>query len=400
MSEQVVQPRIRGFISLTAHPDGCAANVREQIDVARSTAGDGTDGEWPRHVLVVGSSTGYGLASTLYACFGYGAETVGVCLERPSEDDRTASAGWYNLAEAHRIAAAEGRTLHTVNADAFSHEVKQQVVDYLRARGARLDLVIYSLASPVRQDPDSDTMWRSVLKPIGETYTGKSIDLRRGEVVDAHIEAADEDEIASTVRVMGGEDWRLWIEALRDGGVLADGARTVAFSYIGPEVSHPIYRHGTIGRAKEDIEASAAGLRAELSASGGGAWVSVNKAVVTQASAAIPGVPLYISMLFDVMKAQDIHEDPIEQIGRMFRDHIGPGATPSTDEGGRIRLDDLEMRDDVQAEVAHRWAAVTTESLDELADFAGYRRYFEQLFGFSVDGIDYDAPTEIHRSLA
>ena len=401
MSEQVVQPRIRGFISLTAHPDGCAANVRKQVDVTRSMAGDNAAGsDSLRHILVVGSSTGYGLASVLSACFGYGADTIGVCLERPSEEDKGGSAGWYNLAEAHRLAAAEGRALHTINGDAFSHEVKQQVVEHLRAQGAQLDLVLYSLASPVRQDPDSDTTWRSVLKPIGETYTGKSIDLRRGEVIEAHIDPADDAEIASTVHVMGGEDWRLWIEALRDGGVLADGARTVAYSYIGPEVSHPIYRHGTIGRAKEDLEASAAGLRAELLASGGGAWVSINKAVVTQASAAIPGVPLYISMLFDEMKAQGLHEGPIEQIARLFRDHIGPGATPSTDEDGRIRLDDLEMRADVQAEVAGRWADVTTERLDELADFAGYRRDFEQLFGFTVDGIDYDAPTEIHRTLA
>lgn len=399
MSEQVVQPRIRGFISLTAHPDGCAANVRKQIDVARAMAGEDAGGEGLRNVLVVGSSTGYGLASVLSACFGYGADTLGVCLERPSEEEKAASAGWYNLAEAHHIAAAEGRSLHTINGDAFSHEVKQQVVDHVRARGAQIDLVVYSLASPVRQDPDSETTWRSVLKPIGETYTGKSIDLRRGRVVDAHIEPAEEDEIASTVRVMGGDDWRLWVEALRDGGVLADGARTVAFSYIGPEVSHAIYRHGTIGRAKEDLEASAAGLRAELSASGGGAWVSINKAVVTQASAAIPGVPLYMSMLFDVMKAQDIHEGPIEQIARLYRDHLAPGTAPTTDEEGRIRLDDLEMRDDIQAEVSRRWAEVTTESLGELTDFAGYQRYFEQLFGFSVDGIDYEAPTEIHRTL-
>ena len=399
MSEEVVQPRIRGFISLTAHPDGCAANVRKQVEVARAMAGEDAGGEGLRHVLVVGSSTGYGLASTLCATFGYGAETLGVCLERPSEGDKVGSAGWYNLAEAHRLAAEEGRALHTINGDAFSHEVKQQVVDHLRERGAQLDLVVYSLASPVRQDPDSETTWRSVLKPIGEAYTGKSIDLRRSQVVDAHIEPADADEIAATMRVMGGEDWRLWIEALRDGGALAHGARTVAFSYIGPGVSHAIYRHGTIGRAKEDLEASAAGLRAELSAGGGGAWVSINKAVVTQASAAIPGVPLYMSMLFDVMKAEGTHEGPIEQIARLYRDHLAPGIAPTTDEESRIRLDDLEMRDEVQAEVARRWAEVTTESLDELTDFAGYQRYFEQLFGFSVDGIDYDAPTEIHRTL-
>jgi enoyl-[acyl-carrier protein] reductase/trans-2-enoyl-CoA reductase (NAD+) len=397
MSKQVVQPRIRGFISLTAHPDGCAANVREQIEVGRAAAEGG-----PRigNALVVGASTGYGLASLLCACFGYGAETIGVCLERPSEDDKPGSAGWYNLAEAHRLAAAEGRALHTINGDAFSHAVKREVVEALRARGAQLDLVVYSLAAPVRQDPDGETAWRSTLKPIGEPYTGKSIDLRKGEVVEAHIEPASDDEIAGTVRVMGGEDWRLWIEALRDGGVLADGCRTVAYSYIGPEVSRAIYRDGTIGWAKEDLEAAAHDLDADLSKSGGGAWVSINKAVVTQASAAIPGVPLYMSMLFDVMQARGLHEGPIEQIARLFRDHLAPGAEPATDEAGRIRLDDLEMREDVQTEVARRWAEVTTERLDELSDFAGYQRDFERLFGFSVDGIDYDAPTEVHRSLA
>ena len=397
MSTQVVQPRIRGFISLTAHPDGCAANVRAQIDVAKASA-EGA----PRlgHALVVGSSTGYGLASLLCACFGAGAETIGVCLERPSADEKPGSAGWYNLAEAHRLAAAEGRKLQTVNGDAFSHEVKRQVIDLLRARGARLDLVVHSLAAPLRQDPDGETAWRSALKPIGAPYTGKSVDLRRAEVMEAHIEPASEKEIASTVRVMGGEDWRLWIEALRDAGVLADSCRTVAFSYIGPEVSHAIYRSGTIGRAKEHLEATAHELHGALARTGGGAWVSINKAVVTQASAAIPGVPLYVSMLFDVMEERGLHEGAIEQIARLFRDHVAPGATPSTDAAGRIRLDDLEMREDVQAEVARRWQAVTTERLGELTDFADYQRSFEQLFGFAVDGIDYEAPTELHRPLA
>ena len=397
MSTQVVQPRIRGFISLTAHPDGCAANVREQVEVARASA-EGAPGLG--HALVVGSSSGYGLASLLCACFGAGAETIGVCLERPSEEDKPGSAGWYNLAEAHRLAAAEGRKLQTVNGDAFSHEVKRQVIELLRARGARLDLVVYSLAAPLRQDPDGETVWRSALKPIGEPYTGKSIDLRKAEVLEAQIEPASEEEIASTVRVMGGEDWRLWIEALRDAGLLADGCRTVAFSYIGPEVSHAIYRSGTIGHAKEHLEATAHELHGALAQTGGGAWVSINKAVVTQASAAIPSVPLYMSMLFEVMEERGLHEGAIEQIARLFRDRLAPGVTPSTDEAGRIRLDELEMRADVQVEVARRWRQVTTERLGELADFAGYQRAFEQLFGFAVEGIDYEAPTELHRLLA
>lgn len=397
MSLQVVEPRMRGFISLTAHPDGCAAHVRAQIEAARA-AGEGR----PRigHALVVGSSTGYGLASLLCACFGYGADTTGVCLERPSEGDSAGSAGWYNLAEAHRIAAAEGRALRTLNADAFAHDTRREVVEGLRARSARLDLVVYSLAAPVRQDPDGGPQWRSVLKPIGEPYRGKSLDLRRGEVAEAHIEPASADEIASTVKVMGGEDWRLWIEALREGGVLAEGCRTVAYSYVGPEVSRALYRAGTIGRAKEDLEAAAADLRAGLAAGGGGAWVSINKAVVTQASAAIPGVPLYMSILFAVMKERGIHEGPIEQIARLFRDHLAPPASPAADAEGRIRLDDLEMREDVQAEVARRWEAVTTERLGELTDFDGYRRYFGRLFGFGAEGVDYAAPTEVHRTLA
>ncbi|MDA1061715.1 MAG: trans-2-enoyl-CoA reductase family protein [Chloroflexi bacterium] len=395
MSKQIVEQRIRGFISLTAHPEGCAANVRAQIEVARGLEGGAGLGQ----VLVVGSSTGYGLASLLCSCFGAGASTIGVCLERPPEGDKTGSAGWYNLAEAHRIAAAESRSLETVNGDAFSHEVKQQVIERLRARGARLDLVVYSLASPLRKDPDGETTWRSTLKPIGEPYTDKSVDLRKREIIDAHIEPASAEEIASTERVMGGDDWRLWIEALRDAGVLAEGCRSVAYSYIGPELSRAIYRSGTIGRAKEHLEATAHGLHEELARSGGGAWVSVNKAVVTQASAAIPGVPLYIAMLFEVMRERGLHEGPIEQVARLVRDQLASGAAPQTDAAGRIRLDDWEMREDVQAEVARRWREVTTERIEELADFAGYEREFEQLFGFGVEGVDYGAPTELDRPL-
>ena len=396
MTAQVVEPRMRGFISLTAHPDGCAANVQRQVGVAQAALPATGLGS----ALVVGSSTGYGLASTLCACFGYGAQTLGVCFERPSTEQRTASAGWYNLAEAHRLARARGGTLETINGDAFSHDVKRQAVEALRARFGKLDLLVYSLAAPRRQDNGSDTVWESVLKPIGASYAGKTIDLRNEAVEERTIEAASPEEIAATVKVMGGEDWAAWVEALREAGLLADGFRTVAFSYVGHEVTYPIYRSGTIGRAKEHLEATASDLTAVLDACcGGEALVSINKAVVTQASAAIPAVTLYMSILFKVMRARGVDEHPIEQITRLFRDHIGPGATPALDEAGRIRLDDREMEPRVQAEVAQLWKRVSTENLAELTDFAGYQRDFRRLFGFDVDGTDYAAPTEVHREL-
>ena len=396
MTEQVVQPRMRGFISITAHPEGCAANVRAQVEVAKASRGAGGLGD---NVLVIGSSTGYGLASTLCACFGYDAATLGVCFERPSSGDKLGTAGWYNLAEAHRLAAAEGRHIESINGDAFSHAVKQQAVDALRERFGKLDLVVYSLASPRRQDPDSETVWNSVLKPVDATYSGKTIDLRHGAVTEATIEPCTPEELAATVKVMGGEDWALWIDRLREADLLADGVRTIAYSYIGPEISHPIYRAGTIGRAKEHLEATAEELTRMLAPLGGRAVVSINKAVVTQASAAIPAVPLYMSILFKLMKQRGTHEGPIEQIGRLFADHIGLNATPSLDDRGLIRLDDLEMDAEVQSEAASIWERIDSDNLDELSDYASYRRYFEQLFGFGVDGVDYDAPTEVHREL-
>ena len=396
MSEQVVQPRIRGFIATNAHPDGCAAEVRRQVEVAKAA---GIPTGW-RNVLVIGSSTGYGLASLLAASFGAGANALGVCFERPSTEDRTGSAGWYNLAEAHRLAREEGRVLRTVNGDAFSHEVKQQAIDELREQLGPVDLVVYSLAAPRRKDPDSDAAWSSTLKPIGRSYSGKSIDLRSEAVTEVSLDPATDEEIESTVRVMGGEDWDAWLRALLDAGLLAEGARTVAYSYIGPPVTEAIYRQGTIGRAKEHLEATAQGLDGLLRERvGGGAWVSINKAVVTQASAAIPAVALYMSILFKLMKARGTHEGPIEQIVRLYRDHLAPGRTPATDEERRIRLDDLEMQPDVQAEVTQLWEQVSTENLRELSDYAAYRRYFERLFGFSVPGIDYAQPTEVHRNL-
>lgn len=387
---------MRGFISVTAHPDGCAANVRAQVEVAKASVGAGGLGD---NVLVIGSSTGYGLASTLSACFGYGAATLGVCFERPSSEDKLGTAGWYNLAEAHRLAAAEGRHLETINGDAFSHEVKQQVIDALRARFGKLDVVVYSLASPRRQDPDSETVWNSVLKPVDATYTGKTIDLRSGAVTEATIERCTAEELAATVKVMGGEDWVLWIDRLQEAGLLADGVRTVAYSYMGPEISYAIYRAGTIGRAKEHLEATVPELSARLAPLGGRAMVSVNQAVVTQASAAIPAVPLYTSILLKLMKQRGTDEGPIEQIARLFADHIGPNATPTFDDRGLIRLDDLEMDAEVQSEVTSIWERIDNDNLGELSDYASYRRHFEQLFGFGVDGVDYDAPTETNREL-
>jgi enoyl-[acyl-carrier protein] reductase/trans-2-enoyl-CoA reductase (NAD+) len=395
VSKQVVTPRIRGFIATNAHPEGCALNVRNQVERARVLG----DSERYRNVLVIGSSTGYGLASLLSAAFGMRANVLGVCFERPSTDDRTGSAGWYNLAEAHRLAREEGLLLRTINGDAFSHEVKREAMEELRQHFGPLDLVIYSLAAPRRKDADSETVWNSVLKPIGALHTGKTVDLRNDAVLETTIEAATDDEIEATVKVMGGEDWSAWLRVLAEGGLLGAGCRTVAYSYVGPEVTYPIYRSGTIGRAKEDLEHEASVLSSMLRERyGGGAWVSVNKAVVTQASAAIPGVALYMSIAFKLMKDRGIHEGPIEQIVRLFRDHLCSDS-PRVDPDGRIRIDDWEMREDIQSEVSRIWDAISTESLYVLSDYAGYKRDFEQLFGFSMAGIDYEQPTEVHRTL-
>jgi len=395
LTRQVVTPRIRGFIATNAHPDGCAANVRRQIEVARTLEGAAPF----RNVLVLGSSTGYGLASTLCATFGLGANVLGICFERPSTEDRGGSAGWYNLAEAHRVAREEGRLLRTINGDAFSDDVKRQAVEELRRDFGPLDLVIYSLAAPRRQDAGSDKVWNSVLKPIGAPYTGKTVDLRNDAVIETTIEAATDEEIEATVKVMGGEDWAAWLHTLADAELLAPGCRTVAYSYVGPAVTYPIYRSGTIGRAKEDLEARAKALSTMLEKRcGGAAWVSINKAVVTQASAAIPGVPLYMSLAFKLMKERGTHEGTVEQIERLFRDRLGSEA-PAVDAEGRIRLDDWEMEPGLQAEIAGIWDRIDTGSLRSLSDYEGYKRDFEQLFGFSTPDIDYAAPTEIHRTL-
>jgi len=396
MPKAVIEPRIRGFLSLSAHPDGCAANVREQIAIARTGA---LTGARLGSALVIGSSTGYGLASAIVATFGCGAKALGVCFEKPSEGEKPASAGWYNLAEAHRLAKEVGLTFRTINGDAFSSEVKAEVVRTLKDGIGPVDLVIYSLAAPRRKDAQG-TIWNSTLKPIGGAYRGKGFDLRNEAVVEASIEEATPEEIEGTTKVMGGEDWYEWISLLRAEGSLAPGARTVAYSYIGPEVSSAIYRRGTIGRAKEHLERTAHDLHALLDdGRGGGAWVSVNKGVVTQASSAIPAVPLYLSILLKVMKAQGSHEGTIEQAVRLFRDHIGPGRIPKVDDEGRIRLDDWEMAAPVQTVVEELWNEATTENLAMTTDYAGFKSDFQRLFGFGVEGVDYSAPTEVDRPL-
>ncbi len=397
MPKQIVSPRIRSFICLNAHPAGCAANVDTEI----ATATDGAPGTGFRDALVVGASTGYGLSSLVSAVFGYGARGTAVCLERPPQGEKTASAGWYNLAAVERRARERGRQVSVVNGDAFSDEIKRETLARLSRAGAKLDCVVYSLASPKRLDGASGVTYGSALKPIGATFRSRSINLGNDQVTAVEIGPATEAEIEATRKVMGGEDFAAWTRALAEADLLAEGCRVVAYSYIGPALTFPIYRSGTIGKAKEDLETTARTLSVELGARvHGAAYVSVNKALVTQASAAIPVVPLYISLLYKVMKEAGTHEGTAQQIARLFRDHLGPGRSPVTDEAGRIRIDDREMEPAVQARVAALWETVTTESLHEVADYAGFRTDFRRLFGFEVPGVDYATPVETDLPIA
>ena len=397
MTTQIVKRRSRGFICVNAHPEGCRRNVERQIAVA-SVAPPGPAA--PRNVLVIGASTGYGLASRIAAAWGYEARTLGVFFERPPDDNKTATAGYYNTVALQERAKRDGLFAASINGDAFSDACKQEAIALVRRELAPLDLIIYSLASPKRVHPRTGAAYSSTLKPIGESFSSHTIELDSEKVVDVTLGPATEKEIADTIAVMGGEDWRLWIEALLNEGLLASGARTLAYSYIGPEVTWPIYRDGTIGRAKHDLEQSARALDATLSAKlGGHAWVSVNKAVVTQASAAIPVVPLYMSLLSKVMREKGVEEYPIEQACRLFADFLAGGSALATDDAGRIRLDDREMRADVQAGVAALWPQVTTENLRSLTNFAQFQRDFRNLFGFEVDGVDYDKPVETDLTL-
>jgi len=386
----IVTPKIRGFICTTAHPEGCARHVAEQIAVVKAR---GPVAQGPKKVLVIGASTGYGLASRIAAAFGSQAATVGVFFERPAESGRTATAGWYNSAAFEREAAAAGLYARSFNGDAFSEAMKTEVIAAIQADLGQVDCIVYSLASPRRIHPKTGEVCKSVLKPIGEVYTNKNLNTTTGVVNEISIEPAQGDDVEQTVAVMGGEDWELWMQALHSAGVLAPGVQTVAYSYIGPEITWPIYKNGTIGRAKEDVERAQRALDSLLAPLQGKAWVSVNKALVTQASSAIPVVPLYISLLYKVMKAAGTHEDCIEQMDRLIRDRLYSGQ-PQPDEAGRLRLDDWEMAPAVQDLVGQRWHDVTTENLAELADFDGYQSSFLRLFGFGLDGVDYAAETD------
>ena len=385
----IIEPRMRGFICLTAHPKGCEQNVKNQIEYVKAKGK--IDG--PKRVLVIGASTGFGLASRITSAFGCDAATIGVFFEKPSAEGKTASPGWYNSAAFEVEAHKAGLYAKSINGDAFSNEVKQQAIDMIKADLGQIDLVIYSLASPVRLHPTTGVLHRSVLKPIGSTFTNKTVDFHTGNVSQVSIEPATEEDIANTVVVMGGEDWTMWMDALKGAGVLAEGATTVAYSYIGPEVTEAVYRKGTIGRAKDHLEATAFEITDKLKDLNGKAYVSVNKALVTQASSAIPVIPLYISLLYKIMKAEGIHEGCIEQIQRLYQQRLYTGGTVPTDDKGRIRIDDWEMRKDVQDQIAKLWGESTTETLVELGDLAGYKQDFLNLFGFGFEGVDYLADT-------
>jgi enoyl-[acyl-carrier protein] reductase/trans-2-enoyl-CoA reductase (NAD+) len=381
---------MRGFICLTAHPAGCEQNVKNQIAYVQSK---GTiDG--PKRVLVIGASTGFGLASRITSAFGSNAATLGVFFEKAPSEGKTASPGWYNSAAFEKEATKAGLYAKSINGDAFSNEVKQQAIDLIKADMGQIDLVIYSLASPVRMHPTTGVLHRSTLKPIGGTFTNKTVDFHTGNVTQVSIEPANQEDIDNTVVVMGGEDWSMWMNALKEANVLADGATTVAYSYIGPEVTEAVYRKGTIGRAKDHLEATAFEISKDLASLNGKAYVSVNKALVTQASSAIPVIPLYISLLYKIMKAEGIHEGCIEQIQRLYQQRLYTGQAVPTDDKGRIRIDDWEMREDVQAKVAALWKESTTESLPEIGDLAGYKQDFLNLFGFGFEGVDYLAEAD------
>ena len=387
----IIEPRMRGFICLTAHPKGCEQNVINQINYVKSKG----EIEGPKKVLVIGASTGFGLASRITSAFGCGAATVGVYFEKPPAPGKTASPGWYNTAAFEEQAQKAGLYAKSINGDAFSTEIKQKVIDLIKADLGQIDLVVYSLASPKRVHPITGVVHNSVLKPIGETtFTNKTVDFHTGVVSEVSIAPANEEEIENTVAVMGGEDWGMWIDELKAANLLAPEAITVAYSYIGPAVTEAVYRKGTIGRAKDHLEATAFAISDKLKDINGKAFVSVNKALVTQASSAIPVIPLYISLLYKIMKENGTHEGCIEQMQRLFAERLYNKDGIATDEQGRIRVDDLEMDSDVQAKVAALWAEATEESLPKIGDLAGYKRDFLNLFGFDVDGIDYTKDTD------
>jgi Uncharacterized paraquat-inducible protein B len=390
----IIKPKFRGFICTTAHPEGCKANVHEQIQYVKKQG----KVNGPKNVLVIGAATGYGLSSRIVSAFGSGASTIGVFFEKAPSGNRTGTAGWYNTAAFEEFAAAEGIYAKSINGDAFSNDIKNQTVELIKRDLGKVDMVVYSLAAPRRTLPDTGETVSSVLKPVGETYTSKTVDFHTAEVSEITIEPATEEEVKNTVSVMGGEDWELWIDLLMKEGVLSEGFKTVAYSYIGPKVTHAVYREGAIGKAKDHLEKTAKHLTEKYRAVNGNAWVSVNKALVTQSSSAIPVVSLYASILFKIMKEKNLHEGCIEQIYRLYKDKLYSDKT-EVDSNGLIRIDDLEMKQDVQDEVEEIWNKVNTENIHELSDIDGYRKDFFRLFGFENDEINYDADVNIEVNI-
>ncbi|MFV0478786.1 MAG: enoyl-ACP reductase FabV [Parahaliea sp.] len=383
----VIKPRVRGFLCTTTHPVGCDANVLSQINYVKA---HGPVADGPRRVLVIGASTGYGLASRIVSAFGSGAATLGIFFEKEGTEKKPGTAGWYNSAAFHKYAEAEGLYAKSINGDAFSDDIKQKTINTIKADLGQVDLVIYSLAAPRRQHPVTGVVHSSTLKPIGQDTVQRGINTDKGEIQDFHLQAATQEEIDNTVAVMGGEDWQMWIDALDEAGVLAEGAKSTAYTYIGEKLTWDIYWHGTIGAAKKDLDKRVIAIRQRLAQKGGDARVSVLKAVVTQASAAIPAMPIYLAILFKVMKAQGIHEGCIEQIDSLFRESLY-AASPELDDDGRLRTDAKELTPAVQNAVAEIWERIDTNNLYDLSDFKGYQQEFLQLFGFAVDGVDYDA---------
>ncbi len=381
----IIEPRMRGFICLTSHPKGCEKNVLNQIEYVKSKGKI----EGPKNVLVIGASTGFGLASRITSAFGSNASTVGVFFEKPPQEGKTASPGWYNSSAFHEQAKKAGLYAASINGDAFSNEVKNKTIALIKADLGKVDMVIYSLASPVRTNPNTGVTHRSVLKPIGNSFTNKTVDFHTGIVSNITIESCTDEDIRNTVAVMGGEDWQMWMDALVQADALSENAMTIAYSYIGPALTEAVYRKGTIGKAKDDLEATAFKINESLKRIHGKAYVSVNKALVTQASSAIPVIPLYISLLYKKMKEEGIHEGCIEQIHRLFNERLFIGKEVPIDEKGRIRIDDWEMREDVQQNVDQLWKQATTETLPALGDLNGYKSDFLNLFGFGFSGIDY-----------
>jgi enoyl-[acyl-carrier protein] reductase/trans-2-enoyl-CoA reductase (NAD+) len=387
----VIKPKVRGHICTTAHPEGAAESVRRQIAYVQSK---GPVNGGPKKVLVIGSSQGFGLASRITAAFGSDADTLGICFEKPPGEKKPAGAGWYLTAALEEEALKAGRYFKTLNGDAFGSEAKEIIIKTIKEDLGQVDMVVYSLAAPRRTDPQTGESFASVLKPKSETYTNKTVNTQTGEVSLVSIDPANEDEIKHTVKVMGGEDWDIWTQELLDAGVLAEGCINVAYSYIGPQVTFPIYRAGTIGAAKDHLEATGLELNKRMQAVNGSAYVSVNKALVTQSSSAIPIIPLYIGILYDVMKKKGLHEACIEQIDRLFRERFYTGEEMILDEKGRIRVDDWEMRPDVQEEIQGLWEGASSENVNEISDMVGYQEDFLGLFGFGFDNVDYDADVD------